>query len=119
MFNNKTLYDPYDPENPINKNDFLENNKEKNIYNINKNLEEKLLKCSIDDIPEFGLNGIKTIGKIVDVYDGDTCKIILINDNTLMRFNCRLKFIDTPELKPAKNKPNREIEIQNAIKFKH
>ena len=46
---------------------------------INNDLEEKLLNCNIDDIPEFSLQGLRTLGKIVDVYDGDTCKIILAN----------------------------------------
>jgi len=124
----KKIYDPYDPENPINKiNTFqIEEVEDTNTIKnrltdivINKDLEEKLSKCNIDDIPEFSLNGIRTIGKIVDVYDGDTCKIILANGDVFMRFNCRLKFIDTPEMKPLKNKPNREIEIKNAIKCRN
>jgi endonuclease YncB( thermonuclease family) len=122
------IYDPYNPENPINKNNAFQieeaedTNTIKNpLINIviNKDLEEKLSKCNIDDIPEFSLNSIRTLGKIVDVYDGDTCKIILANGDILMRFNCRLKFIDTPEMKPLRNKPNRDIEIKNAIKCRN
>jgi endonuclease YncB( thermonuclease family) len=121
-------FDPYDPENPINK---INTNTEKaygyidNSMNqldnniVSTELEEKLSKCNIEDVPEFSLNGIKTKGKVVDIYDGDSCKVILLNGITLMRFNCRLKFIDTPEMKPSKNKPNREMEIQNAIKCRN
>lgn len=87
--------------------------------NITTKLEERLAECTISDVPEFTLNGIKTLGKVVDVYDGDTCKIVLANDNVLLRFNCRLKFLDTPEMKPSKNKPNREIEIESAIKCRN
>ena len=121
-------FDPYDPENPINKintniaEKYGEINNFQNPLNnilINSDLQEKLSKCNIEDVPEFGLNGIKTLGKVVDIYDGDSCKIILVNGNVLMRFNCRLKFIDTPEMKPSKNKPNREIEIKNAIKCRN
>lgn len=86
---------------------------------VNELLQDKLSKCNTDDIPEFSLNGIKTLGKVVEIYDGDTCKIILANDNILMKFNCRLKFIDTPEIKPPKNKINREIEIKNAIRCRN
>lgn len=82
-------------------------------------LESRLKDLTIDDIPEFSLNETTTIGKIVDVYDGDTCKIILLNKDTFMRFNCRLKFLDTPEMKPLKNKPNRDLEIQNAIRCRN
>lgn len=122
---NKQNFDPYDPENPINKinTNITEaygeiNNTISNTI-INSELEEKLSKCNMEDVPEFSLNGIKTLGKVVDIYDGDSCKIILLNGNVLMRFNCRLKFIDTPEMKPSKNKPNREIEIKNAIKCRN
>lgn len=111
---NTLNFDPYDPENPINK---INNTLTNTI--INSELKEKLSKCNIEDVPEFSLNGVKTLGKVVDIYDGDSCKIILLNGNALMRFNCRLKFIDTPEMKPSKNKPNREIEIKNAIKCRN
>lgn len=118
--------DPYNRLNPINQsntvqeeNPYGELNKEVNVYKSNSALEAKLSKCTIKDVPEFSLNGIRTIGKVVDVYDGDTCKIILANGDVLLRFNCRLKFIDTPEMKPLKNKPNRDIEIQNAMKCRN
>lgn len=129
------ITDPYDPNNTINKIEFVETNdpyanikyeeKQEDIleqnqeYKPNPELEAKLAKCTIKDVPEFSLNGIKTIGKIVDVYDGDTCKIILANGDILLRFNCRLKFIDTPEMKPSKSKANRDIEILNAIKCRN
>lgn len=102
------IYNPYDDK-KIQPNEYL------SVVE----LEDKLSKCCINDVPEFSLNGIKTIGKVVDVYDGDTCKIILVNGNILMRFNCRLKFLDTPEMKPPKNKPNRDIEITNAIRCRN
>lgn len=82
-------------------------------------LLDRLQTCNIDDVQEYTLCGVKTFGKIVDVYDGDTCKIILLNKNELQRFNCRLKSIDTPEMKPLKNKINRDIEIKNAIKCRN
>ncbi len=124
------ILDPYDPANPINQVKTIDMN---NAYGLseekvivktsnfipNPELEAKLSQCTIKDVPEFSLNGIRTIGKVVDVYDGDTCKIILANGNVLMRFNCRLKFIDTPEMKPLRNKPNRDVEITNAIKCRN
>jgi endonuclease YncB( thermonuclease family) len=121
-----TNNDPYDPSNLINQsiivkkeNPYEEFKKEVNVCKDSSELEAKLSKCTIKDIPEFSLNGIRTIGKVVDVYDGDTCKIILANGNVLLRFNCRLKFLDTPEMKPLKNKPNRDIEIENAMKCRN
>jgi len=48
----------------------------------------------------FTLSGIKTVGRVVDVYDGDTmtCIFPIFGDN-YFRFNLRLMGIDTPELK--------------------
>ena len=51
-------------------------------------------------VPMFTLSGIKTVGRVVDVYDGDTmtCIFPIFGDN-YFRFNLRLMGIDTPELK--------------------
>jgi endonuclease YncB( thermonuclease family) len=89
------------------------------IKSIVQKLEEELVQCTTNDITEFTLGGLKTIGKVVEVYDGDTCKIVLIHENKLMKFTCRLNFIDCPEIKPLKTKINREIEIKEAMKARN
>ena len=63
------------------------------------------------DTPEFSLCGLTLQGKVVEMYDADTCKIVLPLQNTFYKFNCRLNGIDTPEMKPSKDKPNRDNEI--------
>lgn len=63
------------------------------------------------ETPEFSLCGLTLQGKVVEMYDADTCKIVLPLQNTFYKFNCRLNGIDTPEMKPSKDKPNRENEI--------
>ena len=98
------------------KNSQIDNNK---VSNITQNVEEELIHCTTETMREFTLDGLKTIGKIVEIYDGDTCKIILINENKLIKFTCRLKFINCPEMRPLKNKINREIEIKEAIKSRN
>jgi len=77
-------------------------------------LQNQLINIKNDELEQFTLNGLSTIGKIVDIYDGDTCRIILIFHNTLYKFNCRLLGLDTPEIKPLKSKINRDEEIKNA-----
>jgi endonuclease YncB( thermonuclease family) len=52
---------------------------------------------------EFKLYNLSFYGKVVDVYDGDTCKIIILNPDdscksVYTRYNCRLEGIDTPEI---------------------
>jgi len=62
-------------------------------------LEEQLTKMGLKDVSEYSLGGKRFIGKVVDVYDGDTCKIILLQDGSFVRYTCRLIGIDTPEMK--------------------
>ena len=51
--------------------------------------------------------------KVVDVYDGDTCKIILQNDDKFVRYTCRLLGIDTPEIKGKTDGAYRAIDLDN------
>jgi len=86
---------------------------------MNEELKEKLINIKYNDIEQFNLIGLKTIGKIVDLYDGDTCRIILVFHNMLYKFNCRIAGLDTPEMKPLLTKLNRDIEIINAHKCRN
>jgi endonuclease YncB( thermonuclease family) len=63
------------------------------------------------DTPEFSLCNLTLQGKVVELYDADTCKIVLPIQNTFYKFTCRLSGIDTPEMKPKKDKVNRDNEI--------
>lgn len=64
-----------------------------------------LLENSNKDTPEFSLCGQSMQGKIVlPVFD------------KCYKFTYRLADIDTPEMNPAKNKPNRDEEIFMAKK---
>ena len=55
--------------------------------------------------PFFTLEGQYIVGKCVDVYDGDTVKIVMpliIDGNMtskLFRWNCRINRVDTPEIR--------------------
>lgn len=69
------------------------------------------LEDATKDIPEFSLCGLTLQGKVVECYDADTCKIVLPLQNSFYKFTCRLNGIDTPEMKPRKDKPNRENEM--------
>lgn len=86
--------------------------------NLNK-IKTKLETINSEDIELFSLNNQTFLGKIVEIYDGDTCKIVLIINNNLEKFNCRLLGLDTPEMKPPLNKINRDIEILNAHKCRN
>jgi endonuclease YncB( thermonuclease family) len=89
------------------------------LINESNSLIDKLTTIKDIDIEQYTLNNINTVGKIVDIYDGDTCRIVLLIDNKLIKFNCRLIDLDTPEMKPSLTKPNREQEILNAHKCRN
>ena len=59
------------------------------------------------EIPFLTLNNVKTSGKVVQVYDGDTCKIVIPFKHDLFKWNCRLTGLDTPELR-TKNLKEKE-----------
>jgi endonuclease YncB( thermonuclease family) len=84
-----------------------------------EDLKNKLIVAKGDDFEVYNLNGIETLGKVVEMYDGDTCKIILIINDQLQKINCRLLGLDTPEMKPSLSKLNRDEEIINAHKCKN
>jgi len=51
------------------------------------------------DAPDFTLAGKAYYGKIQSVYDGDTVKILIKLGDNFHRFDSRLNWIDTPEIK--------------------
>lgn len=64
--------------------------KKLNIYDLNK---------ADNNIPLFSLDGTQFKAKVVNVYDGDTIKVVIIFNNKLTRFNIRMSGYDSPELR--------------------
>lgn len=66
--------------------------------------------------PYFKLNGLNTYGRLVDIHDGDTCKIILPLMDSYYKFNVRLNGIDTCEITShnIENK-NKALQARNRI----
>ena len=74
----------------------------------------KLLK-STNDTPMFSLEGEMKLCKVVDVYDGDTCKVVFKMKDKLYRWNVRMDGYDSPEMRVSKSNPNRDAIKQKAI----
>ena len=56
--------------------------------------------CSDCNVEMFSLTGRTVLGKVVSVYDGDTCKVnLFLAPNDLKQFNIRMNGYDSPELK--------------------
>jgi endonuclease YncB( thermonuclease family) len=81
---------------------------------------DRFTNYTLENCPMFSLNGLKTYGRVVDIVDGDTMKIIIqIFDKRYFRFNVRLDGIDTSEMKSkdSKNK-QKAIEARDAVFYK-
>lgn len=76
-------------------------------------LETELLKCD-NKTPMFSLENKIKLCKVVNVYDGDTCKVVFKLNNELCRWNVRMTGYDTPEMRPPRSQPNRDEEIRAA-----
>jgi endonuclease YncB( thermonuclease family) len=64
--------------------------------------------------PELSINGLKSYGRLIDIYDGDTVKVILPTFDSYYKFTIRLNGIDTCEIR-SKDK----ILQDNAIKARN
>ena len=67
-----------------------------------------------NDTPLFSLEGSFVKCKVVNVYDGDTCKVVFPLNGEIYRWNVRLTGYDTPEMRPPRSQENRDEEIKAA-----
>ena len=64
-------------------------------FRKNSELED----CDPNKIQTFSFENIETMCKIVSFYDGDSCTIVIKYFGKLIKLKCRLKGIDTPEIR--------------------
>lgn len=70
--------------------------------NVTRQSYEYLDSIVTSQVKPFSLDGYSTLGKCVEVYDGDTCKVIFAspdNVNVYHRWTIRMLGYDTPEMK--------------------
>lgn len=59
---------------------------------------ERLGELTYNDVHFFSFAGLKTIGKVAHIIDGDTAHIILLDrQGEPIKLDCRLYGVDTPE----------------------
>lgn len=80
------------------------------LFRAKKNNLEERLSTATNDIPLFNFKGLKIPVKVVDIYDGDTFTGCFIFKDQIIKCKFRTLGYDSPEMKPPKNKPNREQE---------
>lgn len=70
---------------------------------------------NVNDIKQFNFNKKKAYCKITNIYDGDSFKLIFFHNFDLIKYKCRALGYDSPEMRPLKINPNREIEKKFAV----
>ena len=77
------------------------------------------MEAASPDTPLFSLDGRTFRVKVLDVYDADTVTVAMELDGRISAFKVRLLGIDTPEMRPSLNKPNREVEKRLALRARN
>lgn len=62
--------------------------------------------CTVDNCHEFNFAGQLKECKVVDVYDGDTCKVCFAVGDQFYKFAVRMHGYNTHEIKQRKADPN-------------
>ena len=66
------------------------------------------LKSCTKKTQKFTLDGCSKLCKVVDVYDGDTCRVVFNHNGHINKWNIRMNGYDSPEMRPSKSLPNRD-----------
>jgi len=83
--------------------------------------EELICKLKTFDkkTPKFSLEGIVKLCKVVDIYDGDSCRVVFQHNNIFNKWNIRMNGYDSPEMRPSKKLENRDEIKKKAIESKN
>lgn len=84
--------------------------------NLLKSLRSKLLSSNNENTEMFSLNGKFKLCRVVDVYDGDTCKVVFKFKGKIYKWNVRMYGYDSPEMRVSTQNPNRSVIKANAIR---
>jgi len=79
-----------------------------NDDNSEYNFRNELLKCD-NNTEMFSLEGQYKLCKVVDVYDGDTIKVVFDLNGSLYRWTIRMIGYDSPEMRVSVNNPARDM----------
>nr|QDY52382.1 staphylococcal nuclease homologue [Mimiviridae sp. ChoanoV1] len=77
------------------------------------------LKVCDKKTPKFSLQGLTKICKVVDIYDGDTCRVVFNHNGCINKWNIRMNGYDSPEMRPSRNLENRDEIKKKALESKN
>ena len=103
--NDEDIYDTIS-DNELTDNDIVDDNE----YDF----RNELLKCN-NDTEMFSLEGQYKLCKVVDIYDGDTIKVVFDLNGSFYRWTVRMLGYNSPEMRVSVNNPARDTIKQLAI----
>ena len=77
----------------------------------------KLNNCG-NNIPIFTLENEVKLCRVVDIYDGDSCRVVFEHKGILNKWNIRMNGYDSPEIRPLLKLKNRDEIKKKAIEAK-
>lgn len=77
-----------------------------NTYAVEHDILER---ANGDDYVMYTWENMANIAKVVDVYDGDTCDVLVVIRGEVERHRVRMMGYDSPEMKPALSDPQRDM----------
>jgi endonuclease YncB( thermonuclease family) len=83
-----------------------DNNHSEDNHTIN-NFRDELLKCD-NNTEMFSLEGQYKLCKVVDVYDGDTIKVVFDLNGAFYKWNIRMLGYNSHEMRVSTNNPERD-----------
>ena len=88
---------------------------------MNQESDEIIQQLKVCDkkTPKFSLQGLTKICKVVDIYDGDTCRVVFNHNGCINKWNIRMNGYDSPEMRPSRNLENRDEIKKKALESKN
>ena len=78
-------------------------------------VEEFELLCGAIKGKDFSMEGERYLARVVEVYDGDTIRVVIFRRNEKQQHRVRMLGYDSPEKKPRLNATNRDAEKVAAL----
>lgn len=90
----------------------------RNDKSVDEEVDVRVRNAKKGQLTDFSFKGAVVHAKVVDVYDGDTLRLVFVYRDELIQYAIRMEGYDSPEMRPAKTHPNREAEKQKAVAAK-
>lgn len=90
----------------------------RNDKSVEEEIDARVRAAKKGQLADFSFKGHVVHAKVVDLYDGDTLRLVFVYRGELIQYAVRMEGYDSPEMRPAKTHPNREVEKQKAHEAK-